>query len=135
MVINMSEHEPQDAREWEELADKKYDEIKKTIKRIETKGSSQSIEKNLKDAARGFGDMLISLGGLAYGVASDVTEKATGEDAVALQQDLAKKANAARNIIADEMDKVSHHLRSKKEGPEMKETPAYEPSEETSDIT
>lgn len=115
LVINMSEQEPQDSSEWEAFADKKYEEIKKAIKGMESKGTSQSLEQNVRDAAKGFGDMLISLGGLAYGVTSSIADKATGEDAVKLQQDLSKKAGAARNAIADEMEKVAQKLRSEKE--------------------
>jgi hypothetical protein len=111
----MSEQEPKDSSEWEAIADKKFEEIKQTIKRMEQKGSSQTVEKNIRDAARGFGDMMVSLGGLTYGLASGVADKATGEDAVKLQQDLTKKAGAARNAIADEMEKAAKKLRSEKE--------------------
>jgi hypothetical protein len=111
----MSEQEPKDSSEWEAIADKKFEEIKQTIKRMEQKGSSQTVEKNIRDAARGFGDMMVSLGGLTYGLASGVADKATGEDAVKLQQDLTKKASAARNAIADEMEKAAKKLRSEKE--------------------
>lgn len=114
LVINMTEQEPQSSSEWEAVADKKYEEIKQAIKRMEQKGSSQSVEKNIRDAARGLGDMMISLGGLAYGIASSVSDKASGEDAVKLQQDLSKKAHAARNVIADEIEKAAMKLRSEK---------------------
>lgn len=82
------------------------------IKRIEQKGNSQTVEKNVRDAARGFGDMLISLGGLVYGIGSGVSEKATGEDAVAFQKEVIKKTKTARNAIAEELDKVSSFLKS-----------------------
>ncbi|HUW68192.1 MAG TPA: hypothetical protein VMW20_09125 [Candidatus Nanoarchaeia archaeon] len=111
----MSEQEPKDSSEWEAIADKKYADIKEAIKRMEQKGSSQSVEKNIRDAARGFGDMIISLGGLTYGVASGVADKATGEDAAKLHQDLTKKASAARDAIADEMEKAAKKLRSEKQ--------------------
>ena len=114
MVINMSEQEPKNSSEWEAIADKKFEEIKESIKRMEQKGTTQSVEKNIRDAARGFGDMIISLGGLTYGVANSVADKATGEDAAKMQQDLTKKASAARDAIADEMEKAAKKLRSEK---------------------
>jgi phage tail tape-measure protein len=110
----MSEQEPKSSGEWEAIADKKYADIKEAIKKMEQKGSSQSVEKNIRDAARGFGDMMISLGGLTYSVASGVADKAKGEDAAKLQKDLAKKASAARDTIADEMEKAARKLRSEK---------------------
>lgn len=118
MVINMSEQEPKDTNEWEAFADKKYEEIKKAIKDIESKGSSQSVEENVRDAAKGFGDMLMSLGALAYGVSSEVAQKASGEKTAEFQKDMAEKAKSARNVMADELDKVSRHLRSEEEGTE-----------------
>ena len=110
----MPEQEPKSSGEWEAIADKKFEEIKEAIKRMELKGNSQSFEKNIHDAARGFGDMIISLGGLTYGVVSSVADKNTCEDAGKLQQDLAKKASEARNTIADEMEKAARKLRSEK---------------------
>ena len=121
MVINMSEQEPQDASEWETFADKKYGDIKKAMKDIESKGSSQPLEHNIRDVTKSFGDMLISLGALAYGVTSDVIEKTSSEEREAFQEDMGKKASSARNIIADELDKVSSALRSKADVAEEKE--------------
>jgi hypothetical protein len=115
MVINMSEQEPQDTSEWEAFADKKYGDIKKAMKDIESKGSSQPLEHNIRDVTKSFGDMLISVGALAYGVTSDVVEKTSSEERVAFQEDMKKKASSARNIIADELDKVSSTLRSEAE--------------------
>jgi len=117
MVINMSEQEPQDTNEWEAFADKKYGDIKKAMKDIESKGSSQPLEHNIRDVTKSFGDMLISLGALAYGVTSDVVEKTSSEERVAFQEEMKKKASSARNIIADELDKVSSTLRSEAEVP------------------
>ena len=117
MVINMSEQEPQDTTEWEAFADKKYGDIKKAMKDIESKGSSQPLEHNIRDVTKSFGDMLISLGALAYGVTSDVVEKTSSEERVAFQEEMKKKASSARNIIADELDKVSSTLRSEAEVP------------------
>lgn len=117
MVINMSEQEPQDTSEWEAFADKKYGDIKKAMKDIESKGSSQPLEHNIRDVTKSFGDMLISLGALAYGVTSDVVEKTSSEERVAFQEEMKKKASSARNIIADELDKVSSTLRSEAEVP------------------
>lgn len=121
MVINMSEQEPQDTTEWETFADKKYGDIKKAMKDIESKGSSQSLENNIRDVAKGFGDMLISLGALAYGVTSDVVEKTSSEEREAFQEEMKKKGSSARNVIADELDKVSSALRSEAEVSEEKE--------------
>lgn len=115
MVINMSEQEPQDTSEWEAFADKKYGDIKKAMKDIESKGSSQPLEHNIRDVTKSFGDMLISLGALAYGVTSDVVEKTSSEERVAFQEEMKKKASSARNIIADELDKVSSTLRSEED--------------------
>jgi len=117
MVINMSEQEPQDTNEWEAFADKKYGDIKKAMKDIESKGSSQPLEHNIRDVTKSFGDMLISLGALAYGVTSDVVEKTSSEERVAFQEEMKKKASSARNTIADELDKVSSTLRSEAEVP------------------
>ena len=117
MVINMSEQEPQDTNEWEAFADKKYGDIKKAMKDIESKGSSQPLEHNIRDVTKSFGDMLISLGALAYGVTSDVVEKTSSEERVAFQEEMKKKASSARNVIADELDKVSSTLRSEAEVP------------------
>ncbi|MRG77084.1 MAG: hypothetical protein C5S33_04890 [ANME-2 cluster archaeon] len=113
----MSEQEPQDTNEWEAFADKKYGDIKKAMKDIESKGSSQPLEHNIRDVTKSFGDMLISLGALAYGVTSDVVEKTSSEERVAFQEEMKKKASSARNIIADELDKVSSTLRSEAEVP------------------
>ena len=121
MVINMSEQEPQDTTEWETFADKKYGDIKKAMKDIESKGSSQSLEHNIRDVTKGFGDMLISLGALAYGVTSDVVEKTSSEEREAFQEEMKKKGSSARNVIADELDKVSSALRSEAEVSEEKE--------------
>ena len=121
MVINMSEQEPQDTTEWETFADKKYGDIKKAMKDIESKGSSQSLENNIRDVTKGFGDMLISLGALAYGVTSDVVEKTSSEEREAFQEEMKKKAGSTRNVIADELDKVSSALRSEVEVSEEKE--------------
>ena len=121
MVINMSEQEPQDTTEWETFADKKYGDIKKAMKDIESKGSSQSLENNIRDVTKGFGDMLISLGALAYGITSDVVEKTSSEEREAFQEEMKKKAGSTRNVIADELDKVSSALRSEVEVSEEKE--------------
>jgi len=121
MVINMSEQEPQDTTEWETFADKKYGDIKKAMKDIESKGSSQSLENNIRDVTKGFGDMLISLGALAYGITSDVVEKTSSEEREAFQEEMKKKGSSARNVIADELDKVSSALRSEAEVSEEKE--------------
>jgi Mg2+ and Co2+ transporter CorA len=121
MVINMSEQEPQDTTEWETFADKKYGDIKKAMKDIESKGSSQSLENNIRDVTKGFGDMLISLGALAYGITSDVVEKTSSEEREAFQEEMKKKAGSTRNVIADELDKVSSALRSEAEVSEEKE--------------
>lgn len=124
LVINMSEQEPQDTTEWETFADKKYGEIKKALKDIENKGASQPLEHNIRDVTKSFGDMLISLGALAYGITSDVVEKTSSEEREAFQQEMKKKAISARNIIADELDKISGVLRSESEvSEENKETP------------
>ncbi len=124
MVINMSEQEPQDTNEWEAFADKKYGDIKKAMKDIESKGSSQPLEHNIRDVTKSFGDMLISLGALAYGVTSDVVEKTSSEEREAFHEEMKKKASSARNVIADELDKVSSTLRSEEEVPEEEvETP------------
>jgi glutathione peroxidase-family protein len=124
MAINMSEQEPQDTTEWEAFADKKYSDIKKTLKDIESKGSSQPLEHNIRDVTKSFGDMLTSLGALAYGITSDVVEKTSSEEREAFQEDMGKKASSARNIIADELDKVSSALRSEADvSEENKETP------------
>jgi len=121
MVINMSEQEPQDTTEWETFADKKYGDIKKAMKDIESKGSSQSLEHNIRDVTKGFGDMLTSLGALAYGITSDVVEKTSSEEREAFQEEMKKKGSSARNVIADELDKVSSALRSEAEVSEEKE--------------
>ena len=124
MVINMSEQEPQDTTEWEAFADKKYSDIKKSLKNIESKGSSQPLENNIRDVTKSFGDMLTSLGALAYGITSDVVEKTSSEEREAFQEEIGKKASSARNIIADELDKVSSVLRSEAEvSEENEETP------------
>ena len=124
MVINMSEQEPQDTNEWEAFADKKYGDIKKAMKDIESKGSSQPLEHNIRDVTKSFGDMLISLGALAYGITSDVVEKTSSEEREAFQEEMGKKASSARNIIADELDKVSSALRSEADvSEENEETP------------
>jgi len=133
-VINMSEQEPKDSSEWEAFADTKYKDIKEAIKNIENKGSSQSIEQNVRDAAKGFGDMLMSLGALAYGVSSEVAQKASPDKAAEFQKDMSEKANATRNVIADELDKVSNHLRAEEAGAGGKESeprPADEPTDTT----
>ncbi|MCK4937754.1 MAG: hypothetical protein KAR85_04020 [Methanosarcinales archaeon] len=108
----MSEQEPKDCDEWEAFADTKYRDIKEAIKNIENKGSSQSVEQNVRDAAKGFGDMIMSLGALAYGVSSEVAHKASPDKAAEFQKDMTEKASATRNVIADELDKVSRHLRA-----------------------
>ncbi len=132
MVINMSEQEPQDTTEWETFADKKYGDIKKAMKDIESKGSSQSLENNIRDVTKGFGDMLISLGALAYGITSDVVEKTSSEEREAFQEEMKKKGSSARNVIADELDKVSSALRSEAEVSEEKEeTPETSETSET----
>ena len=115
MAINMSEQEPQDTTEWEAFADKKYSDIKKTLKDIESKGSSQPLEHNIRDVTKSFGDMLTSLGALAFGITSGVVEKTSSEEREAFQEEMGKKASSARNIIADELDKVSSVLRSEEE--------------------
>ena len=130
----MSEQEPKDSSEWEAFADTKYQDIKETIKNIENKGSSQSIEQNVRDAAKGFGDMLMSLGALAYGVSSEVAQKASPDKAAEFQKDMSEKANATRNVIADEMDKVSRHLRAEQAGAGEKESEP-KPSDEPTDTT
>jgi hypothetical protein len=130
----MSEQEPKDSSEWEAFADTKYKDIKEAIKNIENKGSSQSVEQNVRDAAKGFGDMLMSLGALAYGVSSEVVQKASPDKAAEFQKDMSEKSNATRNVIADELDKVSRHLRAEKEGVGEKESeprPADEPTDTT----
>ena len=127
MVINMSEQEPHDTKEWEAFADKKYGDIKQALKDIESKGSSQPLEHNIRDVTKSFGDMLISLGALAYGVTSDVVGKTSGDEKGAFQDEIGKKATSARNIIADELDKVSSVLRS--------EAKSTEESEETTDTS
>jgi hypothetical protein len=134
LVINMSEQEPKDSSEWEAFADQKYKDIKEAIKNIETKGSSQSLEQNVRDAAKGFGDMLMSLGALAYGISTEVAQKASPEKASDFQKDMIEKANATRNVIADELDKVSRHLRAEKAGPEEKKSEP-KPSDEPTDTT
>jgi len=121
MAINMSEQEPQDTTEWEAFADKKYGDIKKALKDIESKGSSQPLEHNIRDVTKSFGDMLTSLGALAYGITSDVVEKTSSEEREAFQEDMGKKASSVRNIIADELDMVSSVLRSEAEVSEEKE--------------
>ena len=121
MVINMSEQEPQDTTEWETFADKKYSDIKKAMKDIESKGSSQPLEHNIRDVTKSFGDMLTSLGALAYGITSDVVEKTSSEEREAFQEEMKKKGSSARNVIADELDKVSSALRSEAEVSEEKE--------------
>ena len=126
----MSEQEPKDTKEWEAYADAKFEEIKTIIKDIEKKGSSLTVEENIRDASKGFGDMLVSMGALAYKISSEVTQKATGETAAAFQQDLVKKTDEVRNIIADEIDKVSSHLRS--EVSTEKESKSQPDTEETS---
>ncbi len=130
----MSEQEPKDSSEWEAFADTKYQDIKETIKNIEDKGSSQSIEQNVRDAAKGFGDMLMSLGALAYGVSSEVAQKASPDKAAEFQKDMSEKANATRNVIADELDKVSRHLRAEQAGAGEKESEP-KPSDEPTDTT
>ena len=130
----MSEQEPKDSSEWEAFADTKYQDIKETIKNIENKGSSQSIEQNVRDAAKGFGDMLMSLGALAYGVSSEVAQKASPDKAAEFQKDMSEKANATRNVIADELDKVSNHLRAEEAGAEEKESESKD-TDEPSDTT
>jgi len=121
MVINMSEQEPQDTTEWEAFADKKYSDIKKALKDIERKGSSQPLEHNIRNVTKSFGDMLISLGTLAYGITSDVVEKTSSDEREAFRDEMGKKASSARNVIADELDKVSSVLRSEAEVTEEKE--------------
>ncbi len=121
MAINMSEQEPQDTTEWEAFADKKYSDIKTALKDIESKGSSQPLEHNIRDVTKSFGDMLTSLGALAYGITSDVVEKTSSEEREAFQEDMGKKASSVRNIIADELDLVSNVLRSEAEVSEEKE--------------
>ena len=121
MAINMSEQEPQDTTEWEAFADKKYGDIKTALKDIESKGSSQPLEHNIRDVTKSFGDMLTSLGALAYGITSDVVEKTSSEEREAFQEDMGKKASSVRNIIADELDLVSNVLRSEAEVSEEKE--------------
>ena len=121
MAINMSEQEPQDTTEWEAFADKKYGDIKKALKDIESKGSSQPLEQNIRDVTKSFGDMLTSLGALAYGITSGVVDKTSSEEREEFQEEMGKKASSARNIIADELDKVSSVLRSEAEVPEEKE--------------
>ncbi len=130
----MSEQEPKDSSEWEAFADTKYQDIKETIKNIENKGSSQSIEQNVRDAAKGFGDMLMSLGALAYGVSSEVAQKASPDKAAEFQKDMSEKSNATRNVIADELDKVSRHLRAEQAGAGEKESEP-KPSDEPTDTT
>ncbi len=130
----MSEQEPKDSSEWEAFADTKYQDIKETIKNIEDKGSSQSIEQNVRDAAKGFGDMLMSLGALAYGVSSEVAQKASPDKAAEFQKDMSEKADATRNVIADELDKVSRHLRAEQAGAGEKESEP-KPSDEPTDTT
>jgi len=130
----MSEQEPKDSSEWEAFADTKYKDIKETIKNIENKGSSQSIEQNVRDAAKGFGDMLMSLGALAYGVSSEVAQKASPDKAAEFQKDMSEKANATRNVIADELDKVSNHLRAEEAGAGEKESEPR-PTDEPTDTT
>jgi|GEM_PF-2691668 len=127
MAINMSEQEPQDTTEWEAFADKKYSDIKKTLKDIESKGSSQPLEHNIRDVTKSFGDMLTSLGALAYGITSGVVEKTSSEEREAFQEDMGKKTSLARNIIADELDKVSSVLRSEAEVSEEKEETSEAP--------
>jgi hypothetical protein len=107
----MSENEPQDTEEWEDYADMKYKEIKRILKDIENKGSSSTVEDNLRNASKSFGDMLISMSALAYKVTSEVAHR-SADDVTTIQQNLAGKTNKARNIVADELDKVSKHLRS-----------------------
>ncbi|MCL7476347.1 MAG: hypothetical protein SCH39_04935 [Methanosarcinales archaeon] len=131
----MSEQEPQDTSEWEAFADKKFDDIKKTIKDIETKGSSQTLEQNVRDAAKGFGDMLISLSALAYGVSTEVAQKASPEKTAEFQKDIAKKARAARNAIADELEKVSRNLRAEEKGETGEKKSEPKQSDEPADIT
>ncbi len=130
----MSEQEPKDSSEWEAFADTKYQDIKEAIKNIEDKGSSQSIEQNVRDAAKGFGDMLMSLGALAYGVSSEVAQKASPDKAAEFQKDMSEKADATRNVIADELDKVSRHLRAEQAGAGEKESEP-KPSDEPTDTT
>ena len=130
----MSEQEPKDSSEWEALADTKYKDIKEAIKNIENKGSSQSVEQNVRDAAKGFGDMLMSLGALAYGVSSEVAQKASPDKAAEFQKDMNEKANATRNVIADELDKVSNHLRAEEAGAGEKESESKD-TDEPSDTT
>jgi hypothetical protein len=130
----MSEQEPKDSSEWEAFADQKFKDIKGAIKNIESKGSSQSVEQNVRDAAKGFGDMLMSLGALAYGVSSEVAHKASPDKAAEFQKDMTEKANATRNVIADELDKVSRHLRAEKEGAGEKESEPR-PDDEPTDTT
>ncbi|MCD4841222.1 MAG: hypothetical protein K8R08_04335, partial [Methanosarcinales archaeon] len=50
-------------------------------------------------------------------VTSDVVEKTSSEERVAFQEEMKKKASSARNVIADELDKVSSTLRSEAEVP------------------
>ncbi len=121
MAINMSEQDPQDTTEWEAFADKKYGDIKKALKDMESKGSSQPLEHNIRDVTKSFGDMLTSLGALAYGITSGVVEKTSSEEREAFQEEIGKKASSARNIIADELDMVSSVLRSEAEVSEEKE--------------
>ena len=130
----MSEQEPKDSSEWEAFADTKYKDIKEAIKNIENKGSSQSVEQNVRDAAKGFGDMLMSLGALAHGVSSEVAQKASPDKASEFQKDMSEKANATRNVIADELDKVSNHLRAEEAGAEEKESESKD-TDEPSDTT
>ena len=130
----MSEQEPKDSSEWEAFADTKYKDIKETIKNIENRGSSQSVEQNVRDAAKGFGDMLMSLGALAYGISSEVAQKASPDKAAEFQKDMNEKSNATRNVIADELDKVSRHLRAEQAGvgeTEAEPRPADEPTDTT----
>lgn len=131
----MSEQEPQNTSEWETFANKKFEDIKTIIKRIESKGTNQSLEKNVRDAVKGFGDMLISLGGLAYGVASEVSEKATSESVGAIQKDVSKKADATRNVIADELDKVAKHIRANSGKTASEGESSEKTSNQSSDIT
>lgn len=133
-MINVSEQEPKDSSEWEAFADNKYQDIKEAIKNIEDKGSSHSVEQNVRDAAKGFGDMLMSLGALAYGVSTEIAQKASPDKAAEFPKDMSEKANATRNVIADELDKVSRHLRAEQAGAVEKEAeprPADEPTDTT----
>jgi hypothetical protein len=50
-----------------------------------------------------------------------VVEKTSSEEREAFQEEMKKKAGSTRNVIADELDKVSSALRSEVEVSEEKE--------------